>query len=247
MRVLLITFVVLIAWPAAALGPASKVRLAQLDYGSGNPRPRPTGLSRLAWEIDKRTSVDIELDPVVLKTGDKRLFNYPLLYLGGDRAFDPLPASEVQRLTRYLVYGGFLIIDSADPRPGGGFDRSVRRLVGRLFTDRSLKKIARSHTIHKSFYLLDQAVGRVAAVPDLEGIERDGRYVLVYCQNDLGGAWSRDSFGQWEYGVHPGGERQRELAFRWGINLLMYALCIDYKSDQVHIPFILKRRRWQVK
>ena len=43
----------------------------------------------------------------------------------------------------------------------------------------------------------------------------------------------------------PGGERQRELAFRLGINLAMYALCLDYKTDQVHVPFILRRRQWQ--
>ena len=43
-----------------------------------------------------------------------------------------------------------------------------------------------------------------------------------------------------------GGERQREMAFRLGINLAMYALCLDYKADQVHVPFILKKRRWKV-
>ena len=43
----------------------------------------------------------------------------------------------------------------------------------------------------------------------------------------------------------PGGDTQRELAFRLGINLAMYALCLDYKTDQVHVPFILRRRQWQ--
>ena len=66
---------------------------------------------------------------------------------------------------------------------------------------------------------------------------------MLYCQNDLGGAWARDAFGRWEYEVSPGGARQREMAFRLGINLVMYALCLDYKDDLVHTPFILKRRR----
>jgi len=61
----------------------------------------------------------------------------------------------------------------------------------------------------------------------------------------MGGAWARDNFGAWEHEVIPGGESQREMAFRLGINLAMYALCLDYKTDQVHVPFILRRRQWQ--
>lgn len=236
----------LLAAPAAALGPRAKLRLAQLIYSGGNALPRATGLARLAWEVDKRTSIDVELAPATLRVADRGLFAHPLLYLSGDGAFDDFSEADVQRLARHLVYGGMLLVDSADPHPGGGFDRSVRRLVRRLFPDRELSKIPRTHTLYQSFYLLAQFVGRVVAVPDLEGIERDGRYLVVYSQNDLAGAWSRDNFGQWEHGVHPGGEKQRELAFRWGVNFVMYALCLDYKADQVHIPFILKRRRWQV-
>ena len=232
---------------ATALGPRSKVQLAQLVYRGGQPRPRPTGLRRLAWELDKRTSIDVELEPAIVRATDRKLFRFPLLYMSGDQAFEPLSTPEINRLNRLLTFGGLLIVDSADPRPGGGFDRSVRRMVSRLFPARSLGKVDREHTLYRSFYLLDRIVGRVATVPDLEGIERDGRLLVVYCQNDLAGAWSRDNFGQWEYPVHPGGERQRERAFRWGINLVMYALCLDYKADQVHIPFILKRRRWQVR
>jgi hypothetical protein len=79
----------------------------------------------------------------------------------------------------------------------------------------------------------------------MEGVIRDGRLVAVYISNDLGGAWSRDDFGNYELQCEPGGERQRELAFRMGVNLVMYALCLDYKADQVHVPFIMKRRRWK--
>ena len=125
--------------------------------------------------------------------------------------------------------------------------RQEVEFAGREFWIRPLVKLKAGHTLYKSFYLLDRAVGRVASVPHLEGVTQDGRTMLVYSQNDLAGAWSRDNFGQWDFGVYPGGAQQRELAIRWGINLVMYAMCIDYKADQVHIPFILKRRRWQVR
>ena len=231
---------------AGAIGEQSKLKLTQVLYGGGNPTPRPNALQRLAWELEKRTSIDVALDGHQLRLGDRNLFHFPLLYLGGDGAFDPPPDAEVRRLQRFLVYGGFLLVDSAEARPDGGFDLSVRALVKRLFPKSPLKKLPPEHTVYKSFYLLDQAVGRVASVPYLEGIEQDGRTLLVYSQNDLAGAWARDNFGQWEYGVYPGGDRQRELAIRWGINIVMYAMCLDYKADQVHIPFILKRRHWQV-
>ena len=65
----------------------------------------------------------------------------------------------------------------------------------------------------------------------------------MYSQNDLAGAWNRSEAGDYEFDVSPGGEPQRELAVRLGINLCMYALCLDYKDDAVHLPLILNKRR----
>ncbi len=237
----------LIPGQALGLGPKTQLRLAQLVYRGGNPVPRPTGLKRLAWEVDKRTSIDVNLAPVSLRPNEKKFFEFPLLYMGGDKAFTRFSRGELARLHKHLIYGGMLLVDSADARPGGGFDQSVRELASALFPKDPLKKLDSKHTIHKSFYLLTKVVGRVATVPFFEGIELDGRLVFLYVQNDLAGAWSRDNFGQWEYGVYPGGEKQRELAMRWGINIVMYAQCLDYKADQVHIPYILKRRQWKVR
>jgi len=72
----------------------------------------------------------------------------------------------------------------------------------------------------------------------------DRRLAVVYTQNDLGGAWARDGFGRWEHEVVPGGDDQREEAFRLGVNLVMYALCLDYKTEQAHIDYILRTRRF---
>ena len=57
------------------------------------------------------------------------------------------------------------------------------------------------------------------------------------------GAYERDRFGTWRFECEPDGDRQRERAFRLGVNLLMLATCLDYKEDQVHIPFIMKKKR----
>ncbi|HEY3352563.1 MAG TPA: DUF4159 domain-containing protein [Polyangia bacterium] len=214
-------------------------------YAGGNWNPRPTALRRLCWEIDKRTSIDVRVDPTHLKLTDADLHRYPFLYLAGQRELTPPDEGEVARLRRHLTFGGFLLVDSAESRPGGGFDKSVRALAARLFPKAPLAKLPEDHVIYKSFYLLNRPAGRTLTLGHCDAVVHDGRVVLCYCQNDLGGAWARDNLGQWEYEVFPGGEGQRERAFRLGINLAMYALCLDYKTDQVHVPFILRRRRWQ--
>ena len=103
--------------------------------------------------------------------------------------------------------------------------------------------VPREHVIWKSFYLLEHAEGRTVESPDLWGVVSEGRLAAVMTVNDLGGALARDNFGLYMHEVVPGGDAQRERAFRLGINAVMYALCLDYKADQVHIPFILKKRR----
>jgi len=96
--------------------------------------------------------------------------------------------------------------------------------------------------VFRSFYLLDRPMGRVLGPTHLSALMRDERAAVVYSRHDLGGAWARDNLGTWEHAVTPGGEAQREAAIRLGVNLVMYALCLDYKDDQVHAPFIMRRR-----
>jgi hypothetical protein len=167
--------------------------------------------------------------------------------VGGDQAFDRFSDAAIAKLRQYMSFGGMIWVDSSENRSGGGFEESIRRLTSRLFPKKKLQAVGTKHTLFKSFYLLQGMVGRVATEPEVLALELEGRLALVYGKSDLAGAWARDNFGRWEFDVHPGGDRQRELAFRWGVNLIMYALCLDYKSDQVHIPFILKRRRWQIR
>jgi hypothetical protein len=225
----------------AAAGPSDLV-VGQLKTG-GNWNPRPNGMRRLLWEVAQRTSIEVVLDPASLEPGDGALFKHPFLYWSGSGAVAPFSEDAVKRLRRHLSYGGTLLIDSADADPGGVFDSSVRRELRRVLPREKLAQIPNEHVIYKSFFLVDYQAGRTIRVPYLEGVSIEKRVAVIYCQNDLSGAWSRDSFGRWEYEVTPGGERQREMAFRLGINLVMYAMCLDYKDDNVHMKFILQRRR----
>ena len=228
--------------PARAIGDKSKLRFARLHLPD-LPNPRPTALRRLAWEIERRTSLVALPDPVELRATDPELFRHPFLLLSGDRGFAPPPDNEVVRLRRFLTYGGFLLIDSAEGRASGRFDESVRKLLARALPGDLPARVENDHVIWKSFYVLKQASGRILAAPYIEAVERDRRLAVVYSQNDLCGALARDGFGRWEHEVIPGGESQREQAFRFAVNVVMYAFCLDYKTEQAHIDFILRTRR----
>jgi hypothetical protein len=234
---------------ARAIGPGSNLRIGDLTLG-GVGGSRRGGLAQLGTYIRSRTSIEVDREnPQPAQAGTERLFETPMLWLSADRRFGMPSTRELASLRRHLTFGGFLVIDSAEGRAGGEVDASVRRLVAELFPapHPGLVPVDPDHVIYKSFYLLRTVAGRLAVADRLEQVVLGGRTAIVYSQNDLGGAWMKDELSNWMYQtLHPGGEMQREHAFRLGVNLVMYALCLDYKTDQVHIPFILKRRRWRV-
>jgi hypothetical protein len=225
------------AW---AFGDTSKLVFGQIRH-AGVFNPRPHALRRLSWELIERTSLEVVPQVELLSLSDREVFQHPFLYLAGEGGFAIPNEAEVRALRRFLTYGGFLLIDSADG--SAAFDASVRQLMTHALPDAPLERIPSSHVLYKSFYLVDHQGGRQIVKPFLEGAAIGGRLAVVYSQNDLGGAWARDDRGEWEFDTSPGGELQRETAFRIGVNLAMYATCLDYKDDQVHLPFIMKRRR----
>jgi hypothetical protein len=229
------------ARPQTSLPDTSRLTVGQIRYG-GRWNPRPTALRRLMWELSQRTSIETGADGVPVRLGQPGLHRFPLLYLAGDGALPPFAEAELGALRRHLQYGGILLVDAADGSDGDGFDASLRRELARLLPSSPLARISGDHVLYKSFYLIDRQGGRLAVKPWLEAQALDGRLAVIYSQNDLGGAWARGQLGDWEYVCTPGGEAQREIAFRLGVNIAMYALCTDYKDDAVHLPFILRRR-----
>ncbi|MGD8316577.1 MAG: DUF4159 domain-containing protein [Myxococcales bacterium] len=196
---------------------------------------------RLAWEVRKRTSVEPVLEPGRARLDKPSLFRSPFLYWRGRDDFAPLSEEAIEGLRKYVHRGGFIFIDDASAG-GEEFDRAIRRELLRAFPATPLKPIASNHTIYHSFYLLNRPVGRVQGPAFLEGVTYGDRIAIVYSRHDLGGALERDKIGAWSHAVVPGGEGQRERAIRLGVNLVLYSLCTDYKDDQVHAPFIMRRR-----
>ncbi len=232
---------------AHAIGQTAKFRFSHLQLGPGTSwNPRPTALKKLSWEIEKRTSLEVD-DPLVVTPTSDTLHETPFMYLTGEKAIEMPSNAGIEALRRFLTCGGFMLVDSAEGSTDGAYAGSVRKLISAIFPPpaKSLEIIPTDHVVYKSCYLRDTPLGRLAIAPAMEGVIRDNRLVCAYIPNDLGGAWARDDFGNYDFICEPGGEKQRELSFRLGVNLVMYALCLDYKSDQVHVPFIMKRRRWK--
>jgi hypothetical protein len=214
--------------PPAPLGESSLVRVGLLDVGAGDPAWSEAAAA-LAGELRARTSVEPAPDAPRVRIGDAALFRTPLLVLTGREAFAMPSPADLSRLRRHLTYGGMLLVDDALARPGGAFDAAARALVRALFPDEIATAVRPNHVLFKSFYLLDAGVQGAAGPPALEAIERDGRIVVLFGPGQLGGALAaRD-----------------EAGVRLAVNVVLYALCLDYKEDQVHVPFILRRRRWR--
>lgn len=230
---------------ARAMGEDSRVGIGLLRHGVGYDQ-RPSAVSQLMWETSKRTSIDVQEQPAVVDPLSPEMFRWPLLAWIGTGPAEPFSDAALDRLSRFLRAGGMLFIDDASPEGDDRFDASVRREMARLWPDRPFARIHNDHTVYRTFFLLERPQGRINRQPWLEGVEFDDRSPVLYGRNDLFGAFGRDSLGSWRLPVVPGGRIQREMAFRLGINLVMYATCLDYKRDQVHTTTILRRRRWRV-
>lgn len=231
--------------PAAfALGDADMLRLGMLRYPGAGWDLRPGALDQLLIEMELVTSVLVAPRADTLSATDD-LREHPLIFVSGDREFAPWAPAAREALRRWLQAGGMLVFDSSEDRVDGGFHASARREVLALLPDQPLERLPASHVLFKSFYLCRGNEGRRPTADFVEGVHEDGRLKILYSHNDLLGAWSRDASGRASLAVN-GGERGREMALRFGVNILMYALTHDYKEDQVHVPFLLRRRRWRV-
>jgi hypothetical protein len=71
---------------------------------------------------------------------------------------------------------------------------------------------------------------------------RGAQVQVLFSEHDIGGALARSVSGTWEQRVSPGGDVQREHAIRLAVNIAMYVLCSNYKDDQVHAPYLMRRR-----
>ena len=220
------------------------------------------GLRGLSTALFRRTSVEPSA-PMAVNPETDDLSVFPFLYWPVIET-SPIPSPEAYtRLNRYLRSGGLILFDTRDAeiaRLTTGTTPAARRLqaIAAGLDVPPLEPVPDDHVLTRTFYLLGDFPGRhtgatvwvEAAPPDAvraEGMPfrnlNDGVTPVVIGSNDWGAAWAVDASGMPMLPVGRGmtGERQREMALRFGINLVMHVLSGNYKSDQVHVPALLER------
>jgi len=207
------------------------------------------GLEGLSEVLRSRTSVE-PADPVAidLEKDEPRL--YPLIYWPVTSTQPALSPRGTAALDRYLRTGGILFIDTRDQqmtfdRPAGG-NPDLKRLLSGIETP-PLVTMPPDHVLTKTFYLLGDMPGRWSGgklwIEAGGGRVNDGVTTIIIGSNDYAGAWAVDQRGRGLMPVQPGGEQQREMSFRVGVNIVMHALTGNYKDDLVHVSDIMQRLR----
>jgi hypothetical protein len=222
-----------------------KTRLAYVV--TGNPavdavsRAGLVGLTRMlaartAAVLAPPLGVNIETRPVLF---------FPLLYWPVTAAQTPPSPAAAGRLNAYLRHGGLIVFDTRDANAPSPARAAAFRALTRRLDIPPLIPLPAGHVLNRAFYLLREAPGRYAGgtvwVAAKGSDANDGVSPVVVGGADWAGAWAVGPSGHPLFAAEPGGARQREMAYRFGINLVMYALTGNYKGDQVHLPAILER------
>ena len=245
-----------------ALAATAEVTFAHVITGDETlDRTAAAGLRGLSETLFFRTSVE-PAEPVAVNLETDELAFFPFLYwpISSDQ---PTPSVEAYaKLNTYLRSGGMIMFDTRDAdiaRFGTGSPngRKLQQLAAPLDIP-PLEPIPQDHVLTRTFYLLQDFPGRhnstdvwvEAAPPDAELVEgmpfrnlNDNVTPVIIGGNDWASAWAMDQRGNPLFPIGRGyfGERQREIAYRFGVNLVMHVLTGNYKSDQVHVPALLDR------
>jgi hypothetical protein len=221
------------------------------------------GMSGLTLFLAQRTALEAG-EPVGIDPARDELAFFPLIYWPVVPGAPKPPQDAINRIDAYMKQGGTVLFDTRDaieapPGPGGESQTpgmlALRNILSSLEVP-ELEPVPREHVLTKTFYLLRDFPGRfnsgqtwVETLPredDDEAASKparggDGVSPIIITSNDLAGAWALRPDGQPMLPLTPGEPRQREFAFRAGVNIVMYTLTGNYKADQVHAPALIER------
>ncbi|MBG1230949.1 DUF4159 domain-containing protein [Aestuariivirga litoralis] len=235
-----------VAMQAAAL----QTRLAYVKTGEADvDQESDAGLKGLTAVVNLRTSA-VLADPVSVDIETDELVFYPLLYWPVSAAASPPSAKALERIAAYMKNGGTIFFDLREPTSdfsNGGASEALRKILAGIDVP-PLQPVPEGHALTKSFYLLKEFPGRyeggnlwVETQDDPTTSGFDNVSGLLIGSNDYAAAWATDENGEPHYAMIPDAPRQQEFALRVGVNVVMYVLTGNYKTDQVHVPAILER------
>ncbi|RIK96739.1 MAG: LytTR family transcriptional regulator [Proteobacteria bacterium] len=248
----------------AAIRAVSQTRLAYVVTGNTDvDEIAKAGLTGLTMFLAQRTALEPG-DPVGVDPARDELAFFPLIYWPVVSGQPKPSADTLNRIDAYMKQGGTVLFDTRDaieapPGSNGAAETpgmlQLRTILSSLDIP-ELEPVPREHVLAKTFYLLHDFPGRYAtgqtwveALPreqDEDSEPRparggDGVSPIIITSNDLAGAWAIRHDGQAMLPLSDAEPRQREFAFRAGVNIVMYVLTGNYKTDQVHAPALIER------
>jgi len=247
-----------------AMRAVSQTRLAYVVTGNADVDSIvKAGMAGLTLYLAQRTALEAG-DPVGIDPAHDELAFFPLIYWPVVPGAPKPPQEAIDKIDAYMKQGGTVLFDTRDAIEATPGDSAASQTPGMLALRNilssldvpELEPVPREHVLTKTFYLLRDFPGRfntgqtwVEALPrgeDDEDSSRparggDGVSPIIITSNDLAGAWAMRPDGQPMLPLTPGEPRQREFAFRAGVNIVMYTLTGNYKADQVHAPALIER------
>jgi hypothetical protein len=208
-------------------------------WGGGWATDWPDSDLNFSFRLQQLTALKVNPDPITLRLTDEKLFDYPFLYMiEPGRLF--FSDEEVTALRRYLLNGGFLMVDDF----WGDFQwQNFYEQIKRVFPEREPEELPLDHEIFRCVYKLkekpqipsintaqwgrDQGItweeghGGDCRTVHYKGIFDDkGRMMVIICHNtDLGDGWEREGEDPWYF--HEFSEKK---AYPMGINIVTYAM-----------------------
>jgi len=250
-----------------AMKATSQTRLAYVVTGNADVDSIvKAGMAGLTLFLAQRTALEAG-DPVGIDPAHDELAFFPLIYWPIVPGAPKPPQDALNKIDAYMKQGGTVLFDTRDAIEAGPGDngaaqtpgmQALRDLLSSLDVP-ELEPVPREHVLTKTFYLLRDFPGRfttgqtwVEALPREDDEEAaaeekrparggDGVSPIIITSNDLAGAWAIRPDGQPMLPLTPGEPKQREYAFRSGVNIVMYTLTGNYKADQVHAPALIER------
>ncbi|BCP54680.1 LytTR family transcriptional regulator [Kaistia sp. 32K] len=247
-----------------AMDAVNKSRLAYVRTGNQEiDDMSEAGLAGLSRALSARTAMEPD-NPLGVDVAKDELSFFPLLYWPIDPNAPMPDSATLAKIDAYMKQGGSILFDTRDElerAPGttgfGGTPAAerLRTMLSGLDIP-PLEPVPSNHVLTKAFYLLEDFPGRYSGGPlwveasppedDAAAAARparpgDGVSSILITENDMAAAWATDPDGRFLVPTIPPDPRQRELAYRTGINIVMYTLTGNYKADQVHVPALLER------
>ncbi|MBY0586454.1 DUF4159 domain-containing protein [bacterium] len=196
------------------------LQIAKLKH-NGDWNPAPLAIRNLMASLREVVKVDVIAQERVIDLVDPNLTNYPLAYMHGRSRFQ-FDRREKETLASYTSTGGVLFVDACCGNER--FDESFRQMIKEVYPDNPLQPIPPEHEIFttKVGYDLSKVkqgsgMGGGVGKPSLEGVEVDGRYVVIYSKYDLGCALQKQQSKDCKGYTH-------ESALQIASNIALYAL-----------------------